>query len=383
MTAKYALSLEHSDVRRLLIDQESTQGGIEAHYIKLRNDVPCVWNAPPEGKFKAHKVMLGGVDGFIFMNPNDNYSRYDFYTEDYLTEEPEFIAIETPETSRLENELDRERIKKEKATAEREQEAERWKAFRTETLEKRFDDCQKVNDICGSVYELPSKEQYVKQGLESSIGVASYGHALLESIESFTDRYGKIPELIVPTGVSTNEKLRSLTDQLQREEFLKANAFHIKVQDSGPTATVSVFDDQDNLISFMKAPWAKSKIQIPAYKSMEFDEIEIHDVICYALNYEDAVHVEYGKKTDYDDLKFPELYDSLSEVYFADMNGEDWNFECRADDTVEFEVCDFTDKNIMEFLMPKESILAKVKSVVMTTPAPSKDRPTLEETLAI
>jgi hypothetical protein len=383
MTAKYALSIEHSDVRRLFLEQEKSKGGLEAFQISLRDDVPFVWNEPPAGNFKAHRVEYAGTEGFMFMNSNDNYARFDFYTEEYLASAPELLGIETPETTRIENEFAKEQERKDQALAEQAVREKRWQSFREEVIAQKYDDCQQINKLFGPVYDLPEFDKYFDDQNKQPVGIIGYKHPFLKAVENFEQRYGKYPELIVPEALTTNEKLKSLSDQLSREEFLNENGFHIKVQDHGKTASVSIFDSQENLVSFMKAPWETRNLEISFYSDIETEEMDTSIVPCYSLNPEEALHVDYGKKSDYDDLRFPELFDAIFDIEFADMRSEDWNFEYRDENTTDFEFGDFNDRVIMEHLMEQKDILNKVKSVMMTVPAPVNDKTDLEEALSL
>ena len=383
MTAKYALSIEHADVRRLFLEQETENKGIEAFHIQLRDDVPVVWNSAPTGKVKAHKVDFHGTEGFIFMNPSDNYCRYDFYTEDYLQSPPELVGIETPETTRIANEMAREQEKKEASEARQAKTQDHLRKLNEKLLRIRYDDCLTVNRKFGPVYDLPPFDEY----LEAFKGkyVSSFStNPFLEAVEEFEEKYGKTPELIVPIDANTATKVSALKEQLQREEFLHANHFHLKVQDLGKHASISVLDRNENLISFMKAPWDKRALDLEFYTGIDFEAIESHQVNCYSIDLSEASHVELGKKVDYDDLKFPELYDAIADLEFADMRGEEVEFEHLADtDSSILEMSEFTGKAMMEHLMAHQDVLIKVKGVISSTSVPAYEKPVPEDTLGL
>lgn len=385
MTPRYALSIEHSDVRRLFLETENTKGGIEAFKIKLKEDVPFVWNEPPHGEIKAHRVEYEGIDGFIFMNPNDNYCRYDFYTSEYLSEEPELISVETPEKTRIAQEHEKEQKRKAEIQARQLENQAKLREFEQKILRERYDNCLKVNEKFGPVYDISDFESFLKKNEGKYVGSFSK-NPFLDSVNRFEDRYGKTPELMVPNEGTTREKLKILSEQLQREEFRHEYGFHLKLQDLGRSATVSVYDFSDNVVSFMKAPWEKRKLELDFFTSIEFDETTAVDIDCYSLNLSDASHVELGKKVDYDDLKFPDLFDLLADIEFADMKSEDVSFEYLATNGRDGEIMDLTefrDKEIMEHLLNHESVLRQVQNVIGKHPVPVIDRQEPETTLDI
>jgi len=360
-------SISHKEFWDALADQEN-KGPISTHKVTFsdkakKTGVVSIPDTPTE----VYKVKFGGVDGFLYKNPMDDYYRADFFPVEECVDLGKIREV-TPVANRLESgSREKDRAEKDKSEALLEAQ-ERTRNYNSSRAEMAFEYFSKVNNACGlPIFEIPStieeyKEEVISDGgLTIELGLSkriAKANVIDSLVNEAVENTGVLPVLVLENnGESELYRTTQVYNQLEEHRIASKYGCTFEVVVTEPNAAgnqsmvVSVLSYENGTAGNRLGLWELPLVRDDVTYTVD-DEYQA--VKTYAIDYYNAIRfIEGSKSIPVDESAFHDFIDDISlSTRFA---FEEEFVECAFEDVHDFAVVEFTRKAMLQTM---ENIIA-------------------------